>query len=568
MATPTISPNGGSFSGSVEVSLSTTTPGATIYYTTNGATPTTSSTLYTAPFTLTADATVKAFAVASGYNNSAVASAVFTVTPPPVTITASAGSGGSISPSGAVSVDYDANQSFTITPNTGYSVSGVSVDGAPASPAIPPSGGTFTFTNVTAAHTITASFTLKTFNIIASAGSGGSISPSGSVSVNYDANQSFTITPNTGYSVSGVSVDGAPASPAIPPSGGTFTFTNVTAAHTITASFTLKTFNIIASAGSGGSISPSGSVSVNYDANQSFTITPNTGYSVSGVSVDGAPASPAIPPSGGTFTFTNVTAAHTITASFTLKTFNIIASAGSGGSISPSGSVSVNYDANQSFTITPNTGYSVSGVSVDGAPASPAIPPTGGTFTFTNVMAAHTITASFTLKTFNIIASAGSGGSISPSGSVSVNYDANQSFTITPNTGYSVSGVSVDGAPASPAIPPTGGTFTFTNVTAAHTITASFTALQGSLQTTISPQGAITAGAQWRVDGGAWQASGAILPGLVVGQHTVEFKAVSGWKTPSSQTVSILSNQITTATGIYVQLQPILSVIPTSQEFG
>ncbi len=79
-ATPTISPNGGTFSDSVQVSLSTTTSGATIYYTTNGSTPSTGSTQYTAPFTLTGSATVKAIAVAAGYNNSAVASAAFTVT--------------------------------------------------------------------------------------------------------------------------------------------------------------------------------------------------------------------------------------------------------------------------------------------------------------------------------------------------------------------------------------------------------------------------------------------------------------------------------------------------------
>ena len=80
VATPTISPAGGTFSDSVTVSLQTSTPGATIYYTTNGTTPSTASTAYTGSFTLTADATVSAFAVATGYDNSAVASADFTVT--------------------------------------------------------------------------------------------------------------------------------------------------------------------------------------------------------------------------------------------------------------------------------------------------------------------------------------------------------------------------------------------------------------------------------------------------------------------------------------------------------
>ena len=77
-AKPKMTPDGGKFSGSVKVRLKTTTPGAKIYYTTNGKTPSKSSTRYTKPFTLKMNTTVKAFAVASGYKNSAMASATFT----------------------------------------------------------------------------------------------------------------------------------------------------------------------------------------------------------------------------------------------------------------------------------------------------------------------------------------------------------------------------------------------------------------------------------------------------------------------------------------------------------
>jgi len=80
VAKPTIAPNGGTFSGSVAVTLSTTTAGATIRYTTNGSGPKSSSPAYTAPFTLTSSATVKARAFKSGMSNSATASASFTVT--------------------------------------------------------------------------------------------------------------------------------------------------------------------------------------------------------------------------------------------------------------------------------------------------------------------------------------------------------------------------------------------------------------------------------------------------------------------------------------------------------
>ena len=78
--TPVITPAGGSYIYSVDVSLLTGTVGATIYYTLDGNTPTTGSTVYSVPFTLVNDTTVKAYAVLSGYNDSAVASAVYTIT--------------------------------------------------------------------------------------------------------------------------------------------------------------------------------------------------------------------------------------------------------------------------------------------------------------------------------------------------------------------------------------------------------------------------------------------------------------------------------------------------------
>ena len=73
----------------------------------------------------------------------------------------------------------------------------------------------------------------------------------------------------------------------------------------------------------------------------------------------------------------------------------------------------------------------------------------------------------------------------------------------------------------------------------------------GSMQVTISPPEAIAAGAQWQVDGGIPQPGGATVLGLSVGNHTVSFSMISGWTTPSNQTVSVSANSTATASGIY-----------------
>ena len=80
VATPTFSPGGGTYSSAQSVAISDTTSGATFYYTTNGTTPNTSSTKYTGPIPISSTETLKAIAVVSGYTNSQLASAAYTIT--------------------------------------------------------------------------------------------------------------------------------------------------------------------------------------------------------------------------------------------------------------------------------------------------------------------------------------------------------------------------------------------------------------------------------------------------------------------------------------------------------
>jgi glucosylceramidase len=84
-ATPAFFPVPGAYSqtsAGQTITLTDSTSGATIYYTTDGSTPTTSSAIYANPITITTTATIKAIATASGFSTSAVASGAYTLTPP------------------------------------------------------------------------------------------------------------------------------------------------------------------------------------------------------------------------------------------------------------------------------------------------------------------------------------------------------------------------------------------------------------------------------------------------------------------------------------------------------
>jgi Tfp pilus tip-associated adhesin PilY1 len=149
------------------------------------------------------------------------------------TITVTAGTGGTITLegsstalSGAVSITYGANAQFDITPSSGYGISDVTVDGVSQGAVT-----TYTFSSVTAAHTITASF-VRQYTITASAGTGGAISPSVSQTVSAGSSATYTITPNSGYVISDVTVNGTSVGAV-----SSYTFTAISQNSTITASF-------------------------------------------------------------------------------------------------------------------------------------------------------------------------------------------------------------------------------------------------------------------------------------------------------------------------------------------
>jgi len=81
-ASPAFSPAAGTYTSAQTVTLSDTTPGAVIYYTTNNTTPTISSTKYTSALTVSSSETIQSIAVASGYATSAVSSATYTINIP------------------------------------------------------------------------------------------------------------------------------------------------------------------------------------------------------------------------------------------------------------------------------------------------------------------------------------------------------------------------------------------------------------------------------------------------------------------------------------------------------
>lgn len=231
-----------------------------------------------------------------------------TIIPIQYIITATTDGNGAISPGGAFSVTAGANQAFSTTPTAGFSVNQWLLDGT----VVQTGGSTYTLSNITTNHSVEVTFSINQYSLTVSAGSNGAISPTGTVVVNYGSNKAFAATPSANYQVNQWSVDGS----VVQTGGNNFTLSNVTANHTVTVSFSIIVYALTVSAGSNGSISPTGSVNVNSGANQSFTATPSGGYFVLQWLVDGT----VVQSGGTTFMLSNVQLTHTVHVTFIIPT--------------------------------------------------------------------------------------------------------------------------------------------------------------------------------------------------------------------------------------------------------
>ena len=230
-------------------------------------------------------------------------------------ITASTGAGGRVTPLGQIKVEDGKDKTFTITADAGFTIDRVTIDGqAIASAELGAGGASYTFKKVKTDHTINVTFKTTTTAApadtvtLTTTAQDGQITRSSTQSA-YPTNTTITLTavPNAGFQFVGWSGDASGTSNPLS--------VVLNKNKSITANFSPLSYAIVASAGSGGAISPAGSTPVQAGANQTFTITTTTGYSIASVLIDGQAVAIA-----STYTFQDVRANHTIAVTFSTTT--------------------------------------------------------------------------------------------------------------------------------------------------------------------------------------------------------------------------------------------------------
>ncbi|TMP38254.1 InlB B-repeat-containing protein [Pseudoalteromonas rubra] len=372
-------------------------------------------------------------------------------------VSATSGTGGAITPASS-DVSAGGTVTLTVTPDAGYQIDAVTGCAGRLT------GNTYTTGAVTANCTVSASFSLKTLVVSASAGSGGRVTPA-TQTVKYGEGARVWVYPDEGHKVTSVTGCGGSYT------NNLYTIDRVTASCNVVASFATNKLIVTGVSNEGGSLSPASQEVNKFDKAQ-LTVSIDDGYFLK--SITGCYGSL----SGSTYTTGALLSNCTVTAEFGKYSYTVNATATDGGSISPA-QQNVEHGNTASFTLTPVEGYSITGVNGCGGKL------TGNTYTTAQITASCNVSASFSKDTFLVTATAESGGAISPA-SFTAAYGDTVTLQVTPNEGYEIESVLGCNGQLN------GQTYTTGTITSSCQVTAKFNGIKFEVTASATTGGSVT----------------------------------------------------------------------------
>ena len=370
--------------------------------------------------------------------------------------------GGKLNPEKTIKVIEGTNEVFDIVLDDKYELEYLSIDGDN----VEIMNNQYVFENISDNHSIFAKFKyVPSYYVInASCNDGGKITNIGDHSYIEYSTIEYIFTPEHKHRVKNVIIDNISYG-----SIEKYTFSDLSSNHTIDVEFEYvpEVFIIQTSCGENGILSQAGEIKVNEATTFTLNIQPDYGYKIKEIIIDGQ-----VVDNSNSISIENIWENHTIDVSFEPKIiYTITSSCDDNCKIYPLGQIDIYEEDNQKFEISANSGYFIKSIKVDDADIEFDILKTS--YVFENLSDNHNIVVeSEKIESQYFISSIASNhGNISPNGANSYEFGENVTYHFSPISGYKLNHVIVDGK----KIKVSNNTYTFYNVRANHTITATFT---------------------------------------------------------------------------------------------
>ena len=347
-------------------------------------------------------------------------------------ITSNADEGVYLYPIGETEVIENSSLTVNFTPNVGYSISKVLVDGVE----LENFTQSYTFENISNNHNIEIISEVKYINITSSSSEGGTIYPLGDVNVQEGSSQTFNFFANENYKVSKVYVDDIEVD-----NKSAYTFNNVDSQHKIHVEYMYipQTFEISVLCSSGGSLVPDKTFKVIEGDEQIIKVVPDKKYELEYLLLDDEE----VEVIDNQYILENINSNHSLVAKFIYvpSYYSIIASSSEGGEISNVGEHSYIENSSVEYTFKPRNKYRIKDVIIDNVSYGALT-----SYTFSELSSSHTIHVEFenVPSEYVITTSCGEHGSLSQSGEIKVQQGSTFTLNIKPDEGYKTSEIIIN----------------------------------------------------------------------------------------------------------------------------
>lgn len=353
-------------------------------------------------------------------------------------------------------VDYGCDSKvYMFIANVGYTLKEVIVDGERIDvdlKEIATNG--YSFTNVKSNHVLTAKFEIETFNITTEIIGVGQVLLSASV-VNYGESVTVDVI-NADYSeivevyVNDVKMD-------VPEKQ--FTINNITENVSVKAVFAVKLYIVNIKCSEGGTITPNGVFEIQHGETIIFEILPDEGYRLKEFKLNGTTLEVQ-----DSYTLENITSRKDIEVTFERIMLTLIVSSGEHGTITPQGEMIVKYGDNKLLQITPDDGYGISRITINGVEIEK------NKNIILNYITKNTIVSVDFEKTFEIKTTSNYGGIITES--TNMFKGESKEIHIEPKVGFKIENVIIDGVNVGAV-----NSYKFENISKEHTVEVRFAQL-------------------------------------------------------------------------------------------
>ncbi|MBR6062913.1 MAG: fibronectin type III domain-containing protein [Bacteroidales bacterium] len=363
-------------------------------------------------------------------------------------------------------VNYGDNWMSTITPDRGFAIANVGLDGENMYTI---SNNQFNF--VETDHLFTIIFAANTYTVNTNAYGEGTVSDD--TTFVYDpanpVNYEFVATPAEGYYVSAVVINNEEQDLTDVEGAYTTTIEDVADNYVINAHFSIYTYTMTAEATEGGTITPADAQTVNYGTDFTYEINANEGWYIASTVIDGVTTTYTQDDALVTLTvpYTAINADHSVSVTFAQFMYTITATAGEHGTVNDATSVNaeVAYGTNYTLNFTPADNYQVADVIVDGQSVGAV-----DSYQFINITANHTVEVSFEAVMYTLTATSNTEGCTITPATTTVQAGSNVSYTVSAASGYHLLNVTANGE----EVTVTNNAFTINNVQSDYTIFANF----------------------------------------------------------------------------------------------